>query len=62
MKKLLLAVALVLSLTSCGYVDRISAKYTGAGSEVCQDGVVYLQFTSGVTVKYTPEGKIATCK
>lgn len=48
-------------LTGCGAVDRVVAKYTGKGSEVCQDGVVYLQFTSGTSVKYDKSGKIVTC-
>ena len=28
----------------------------------CVNGVSYLQFPSGVTVEYTPDGKIKTCK
>ena len=62
MKTTLLILVAALSLTACGQVDKVVAKVTGGGVEVCQDGVVYLQFTSGVTVKYTPDGKIATCK
>lgn len=30
-------------------------------SETCVDGVKYLQFPSGVTVKYNSNGSIATC-
>lgn len=51
-----------LALTACGQVDRLAAKITGDASETCHAGVMYLQFTSGATVKYTPDGKIATCK
>ena len=50
-----------LTLTACGAVDRATANLTGNASEVCHAGVVYLQFTSGASVKYTPDGKIATC-
>lgn len=60
--KTMLAVCCVLMLSGCGYFDKVAAHYTGNGSEVCQGGVIYLQFTSGVSVKYTPDGKIATCK
>jgi hypothetical protein len=30
-------------------------------SESCIDGVKYIQFPSGASVKYTREGTIATC-
>lgn len=49
-------------LGGCGSIDRSIAKFTGKGSETCQDGVIYLQFTSGVSVKYNKNGSIATCK
>jgi hypothetical protein len=62
MKNIALILAAVLSLTACGQVDKVIAKTIGGGVEVCQGGVLYLQFASGVTVKYTPDGKIATCK
>jgi len=38
------------------------AKVTGAPSDVCHDGVVYSQFTSGVSVKLHQDGSIVTCK
>lgn len=38
-------------LSACGVVNKVASNYTGNGSEVCQDGVVYLQFGSGATVK-----------
>ena len=60
MKLLLFSVLLV--LTGYGAVDRTIAGFAGVGSEVCQDGVVYLQFTSGTSVKYETTGRIATCK
>jgi len=46
---------------SCGKVERITASWTGH-SEMCISGVKYIQFTSGASVKYLPDGKIATCK
>jgi hypothetical protein len=49
-----------LLLAGCGNFDRGLAKVTGS-SESCIDGVKYIQFTSGASVKYTREGRIATC-
>lgn len=60
MKKLFVASALALALTGCGAVDRGIAKFTGS-SEMCVDGVKYIQFTSGATVKYNTDGSIALC-
>ena len=51
----------LLLLAGCGRLDRNIAGWTGKGAETCVDGVVYLQFTSGVTVKYRPDGTVATC-
>jgi hypothetical protein len=56
----LLALTVALSLSGCGKFDRGLAKITGS-AEVCVDGVLYLQFTSGATVKYNRDGTIATC-
>jgi len=61
MKKVALAVVVAVALSGCGYFDRAGATFTGS-SETCVDGVKYIQFTSGASVKYTPDGKIATCK
>ena len=51
---------LAVLLTGCGWVDRLTAATTGY-HRVCLGGVEYLQFTSGATVAYTPDGKIKTC-
>lgn len=59
-KLTLLAVTVALALPGCGKFDRGVAKITGS-AEVCVDGVLYLQFTSGATVKYNRDGTIATC-
>ena len=50
-----------LALSGCGSWGRAVAKVMGS-SESCIDGVIYIQFTSGVTVKYNQDGTIATCK
>ena len=51
----------ILSLFGCGKFDLISAKVTGYSSQ-CVDGVQYLQFSSGASVAYNPNGTIKTCK
>jgi|SRR5215813_13002669 len=30
--------------------------------EVCLDSVLYIKFENSMTVKYTPEGRVATCE
>lgn len=49
------------ALTGCGWLDRNLASVTGQATKSCIDGVLYLQFTSGATVAYTPDGKVKTC-
>ena len=58
--KTIITVALALSLSACGWADRVEAKFTGY-STLCISGVQYLQFTSGASVQYTPDGKVVTC-
>jgi hypothetical protein len=60
MKKLFLFL-LMLSLNSCGGCSKDIATLTGYAN-VCIDGVHYLQFPSGVTPKFKPDGTIVTCK
>jgi hypothetical protein len=62
MIKILAVIAATVMLSGCGAIDRFVAKVTGDGSETCHDGVIYLQFTSGVSVKYNQDGSISTCK
>lgn len=62
MKKILAILAATALLAGCGASDRSLAWLTGSGSKTCVDGVVYLQFTSGVTVQYDPAGKVVACK
>lgn len=57
----MLALVVVTScLGGCGAFDRWTAKWTG-NAESCIDGVLYIQFASGASVKYLPSGQIATC-
>lgn len=59
MKKLLI-LPLLVALAGCGAIERSTAKWTGY-SEMCVDGVVYIQFTSGATVKVDRNGKPVPC-
>ena len=59
MKTLAFLVALV-SLSGCGWFGRATATVTGY-STACVEGVRYIQFASGATVMYRPDGKVATC-
>lgn len=62
MKKVFCIVVLAtLALTGCGRFERFEAGVTGY-ARMCVDGVEYLQFTSGASVAYTPDGKIKTCR
>jgi len=58
--KLIVVGLLSIMLVGCGKFDRLGAAITGS-SRLCVDGVVYLQFTSGASVAYSPDGKILTC-
>jgi uncharacterized protein YceK len=58
--KALLSLTVIATLSSCGNVSRLVAAVTGT-SEVCHDGITYVQFPSGVSVKYSPEGRLVSC-
>jgi hypothetical protein len=60
MLKILTLLLFFLFSTSCGKFARIAGTVTGSYS-ICVDGVSYLQFTSGVSVEYTQDGKIKNC-
>jgi hypothetical protein len=47
--------------SSSGWFKQRVAKYTGY-SEICVDGVEYIQFISGASVKYNTNGTISLCK
>ena len=61
MKTTILILLTATMLTGCGWLDRKMSAMTGDASRVCIDGVLYLQFTSGTSVAYTPDGKVKTC-
>lgn len=61
MRNFFIAVVLSFLLAGCGKFDRATAAWTG-NAETCVDGVMYIQFTSGASVKYLPNGQIATCR
>lgn len=61
MKYLLVILSIVL-LSGCGKFERAVASVSGGGYITCVDGVEYVQFTSGATVKYKKDGTISTCK
>lgn len=60
--RMFIALAITFSLIACGYVDRAVVTATGNATETCVDGVAYLQFTSGASVKYNLEGKPVACR
>jgi hypothetical protein len=59
--RVLSLVIISLLLASCGRMERTAASITGGGFETCHEGVAYVQFTSGTSVKYNVDGTIATC-
>jgi uncharacterized protein YceK len=50
---------LLITLSGCGSYNKSISDIQGH-SEVTVDGVVYLQFPSGATVKYDKNGKVCT--
>lgn len=60
MRKIVFVLPLCIALSACGQVERTTAKWTGY-SEICVDGVEYIQFTSGASVKYNSDGTVVTC-
>jgi hypothetical protein len=60
--KTIITVLLSFTLLGCGFVDRKFAEMSGKPTEVCYDNVIYLQFTSGVIVKYNQTGEVALCQ
>jgi len=60
--KIAVAVLSALTLSGCGWFDRqVVANVTGY-SKICVEGVVYLQFPSGVAHQVNPEGRPVLCK
>lgn len=58
---IIIVCVLILMFTGCGRYERAVAAATGY-SEICVDGVVYLQFTSGATAKLNRDGSVVNCK
>jgi len=56
--KIVTILILVLTLSSCGVVERMFAGVTGGGTATCFRGVTYVQFTSGASVAYNTDGTI----
>ena len=63
-KKFLLIVGLLVLVgqSACGGCHRTVANWTDGWSRLCVDGVSYLQFSSGATVEYNPNGTVKVCK
>jgi hypothetical protein len=61
MYKFMFIVLFGVLVSSCGWVERKMATYTGHSS-ICVEGVKYIQFTSGASVAYNQDGTIQTCK
>lgn len=62
MKKVLivLVITALAALAGCGKIDKVVASATGYSNH-CIDGVAYIQFANGASIKYNPDGSIATC-
>ncbi|WP_277458295.1 hypothetical protein [Methylococcus capsulatus] len=48
-------------LSACAVGERINTAVTGHTTQ-CIDGVEYVQFASGASVAYSPDGKVKTCR
>jgi hypothetical protein len=48
-------------LSACSVGERINTAVTGHSTQ-CIDGVEYVQFASGASVAYTPDGKVKSCR
>lgn len=59
MKFVFVVLLVSVMFVSCGNLNKMAASVRGY-SEVVVDGVIYLQFPSGVTVKYNKDGSIVT--
>lgn len=60
MKKLLI-IGLAGLLSGCGYIDNKIMDYSDHVT-ICVEGVNYVQFKTGASVKYNPDGTISTCQ
>jgi hypothetical protein len=53
-------ILLALLMSGCGGMSRMWAGISGYDF-ICIDGVQYIQFTSGVSVKFNKDGTISKC-
>lgn len=58
-----LVLTLFFFISACEYtpVDRILIQ-NGISTDICHDGIVYVNFSTGVSVKYSRDGTIQRCK
>ncbi|QXP83728.1 hypothetical protein [Methylococcus sp. Mc7] len=57
----LILIAATSVLSACSVGERINTAVTGHSTQ-CIDGVEYVQFASGASVAYSPDGKVKTCR
>lgn len=60
MNKILL-ICLIVLLTGCGAAEKTGAWLSGY-TEICVNGVLYYQFTSGASVAHNTDGTVRLCK
>jgi uncharacterized lipoprotein len=60
--RIVLALLAVSVLSGCGWFDRYVVANTTGYSRTCVEGVVYLQFPSGVAPQYNIDGSLKGCK
>lgn len=56
----LILIAAMSVLSACAVGERINTAVTGHTTQ-CIDGVEYVQFPSGASVGYSPDGKVKAC-
>ena len=63
MIKTLILISMILILSSCGKLERISTHWTGNLTYKCSNnGIEYVQSDSGLAVHYKQNGSIQDCK
>ncbi len=60
MKKVVMLAVVVFTMAGCGVSIQIGSDQVEY-STTCIDNVEYIVVTSGVTVAYTPDGKVKGC-
>lgn len=62
MKKIITLVFCATFIVGCGKIDQRIAAYTGKPADVCVNGVLYYQFTTGAAVAYNKDGTVKSCQ